>query len=94
MMSGRWLIMHHVATLIAQRQEVQGLIQNYNRAGGLTRSSLSIPTAVQEFVLGGYDAEATTAYNRNLSDISTLKDPHSKDASQRYHAHQYTNGTT
>ncbi|MFS7889370.1 putative mannose-6-phosphate receptor binding domain superfamily, glucosidase 2 subunit beta [Helianthus anomalus] len=50
--------------------------------------------AVQEFVLGGYDVEATNAYNRNLSDISTLKDPHSKDASQRYQAHQYTNGTT
>ncbi|XAR66833.1 hypothetical protein NMG60_11013182 [Bertholletia excelsa] len=49
--------------------------------------------AVQEFILGLYDAEATTAYNQNLSDISTLKDPRSKDASQRYHAHQYTNGT-
>ncbi|XP_062078223.1 protein OS-9 homolog isoform X2 [Humulus lupulus] len=48
---------------------------------------------VQEFILGEYDAEATTAYNQNLSDISTLKDPRSKDASQRYHAHQYTNGT-
>ncbi|XP_071729578.1 protein OS-9 homolog [Rutidosis leptorrhynchoides] len=49
---------------------------------------------VQEFVLGEYDAEATVSYNRNLSDISTLKDPRSKDASQRYHAHQYKNGTT
>ncbi|KAL4654224.1 hypothetical protein ACB092_01G362400 [Castanea dentata] len=49
--------------------------------------------AVQEFVLGQYDAEATAAFNQNLSDISELKDPHSKDASQRYHAHQYTNGT-
>lgn len=49
---------------------------------------------VQEFVLGEYDAEATAAYNQNLSDVSTLKDPRSKDASQRYHAHQYTNGTT
>lgn len=48
---------------------------------------------VQEFVLGQFDAEATAAFNRNLSDISTLKDPRSKDASQRYHAHQYTNGT-
>ncbi|KAM6553274.1 hypothetical protein CsatB_014036 [Cannabis sativa] len=48
---------------------------------------------VQEFILGEYDAEATAAYNQNLSDISTLKDPRSKDASQRYHAHQYTNGT-
>ncbi|KAF2310558.1 hypothetical protein GH714_014456 [Hevea brasiliensis] len=48
---------------------------------------------VQEFVLGVYDEEATAAYNQNLSDVSTLKDPRSKDASQRYHAHQYTNGT-
>ncbi|MBA0645768.1 hypothetical protein Goklo_013824 [Gossypium klotzschianum] len=48
---------------------------------------------VQEFVLGVYDEEATSAFNQNLSDISTLKDPRSKDASQRYHAHQYTNGT-
>ncbi|KAL2929810.1 Protein OS-9-like protein [Bienertia sinuspersici] len=47
----------------------------------------------QEFVLGLYDPEATSAYNQNLSDLSILKDPHSKDASQRYHAHQYTNGT-
>ncbi|MBA0736631.1 hypothetical protein Gogos_010162 [Gossypium gossypioides] len=48
---------------------------------------------VQEFILGVYDEEATAAFNQNLSDISTLKDPRSKDASQRYHAHQYTNGT-
>ncbi|GFS35707.1 ER lectin-like protein [Actinidia rufa] len=48
---------------------------------------------VQEFVLGDYDAESTAAYNQNLADVSTLKDPRSKDASQRYHAHQYTNGT-
>ncbi|KAL7259687.1 hypothetical protein ACSBR1_005551 [Camellia fascicularis] len=50
-------------------------------------------TVVQEFVLGVYDAEATAAFNQNLSDISTLKDPRSNDASQRYHAHQYGNGT-
>ncbi|KAK9098534.1 hypothetical protein Syun_025579 [Stephania yunnanensis] len=49
--------------------------------------------AVQEFVLGVYDAEATAAFNQNHSDVSILKDPRSKDASQRYHAHQYTNGT-
>ncbi|KAI4377318.1 hypothetical protein MLD38_014967 [Melastoma candidum] len=49
---------------------------------------------VQEYILGYHDPEATLAYNENLSDISTLKDPRSKDASQRYHAHQYTNGTT
>ncbi|CAI0388759.1 unnamed protein product [Linum tenue] len=48
---------------------------------------------VQEFVLGVYDEEATAAFNQNLKDVSTLKDPRSKDASQRYHAHQYTNGT-
>ncbi|KAG2713403.1 hypothetical protein I3760_04G175000 [Carya illinoinensis] len=48
---------------------------------------------VQEFVLGEYNAEATAAFNQNISEISTLKDPRSKDASQRYHAHQYTNGT-
>ncbi|CAI0542635.1 unnamed protein product [Linum tenue] len=49
---------------------------------------------VQEFVLGIYDEEATAAFNQNLKDVSTLKDPRSKDASQsRYHAHQYTNGT-
>ncbi|KAK3435770.1 hypothetical protein EUGRSUZ_C00480 [Eucalyptus grandis] len=49
---------------------------------------------VQEFILGRYDSEATSAFNQNLSDVSTLKDPRSKDASQRYHAHLYTNGTT
>lgn len=38
----------------------------------------------QEFVLGVYDPEATDAYHQNQSDISILKDPHSKDASQRY----------
>ncbi|CAI9100916.1 OLC1v1038106C1 [Oldenlandia corymbosa var. corymbosa] len=48
---------------------------------------------VQEYILGVYDAEATEAYHQNRSDISTLKDPRSKDASQRYHAHQFTNGT-
>ncbi|RVX05241.1 Protein OS-9-like [Vitis vinifera] len=51
------------------------------------------PVVVQEFILGVYDAEATAAFNQNLSDISTQKDPRSKDASQRYHAHQFTNGT-
>jgi hypothetical protein len=39
---------------------------------------------IQEFILGVYDEEATAAFNQNLSDISTLKDPRSKDASQRY----------
>ncbi|KAJ6838078.1 protein OS-9-like protein [Iris pallida] len=49
--------------------------------------------AVQEFYLGMFDSEATAAFNQNHSDDSLLKDPRSKDASQRYHAHQYTNGT-
>ncbi|KAA8535197.1 hypothetical protein F0562_030200 [Nyssa sinensis] len=44
---------------------------------------------VRQEVING----ATSTYNQNLSDISTVKDPRSKDASQRYHAHQYTNGT-
>ncbi|KAG7984557.1 hypothetical protein I3843_04G166500 [Carya illinoinensis] len=44
---------------------------------------------VQEFVLGEYNAEVTAAFSQNISEISTLKDPRSKDASQRYHAHQY-----
>ncbi|THG02339.1 hypothetical protein TEA_021181 [Camellia sinensis var. sinensis] len=56
-------------------------------------NAINHATVVQEFVLGVYDAEATAAYNQNLSDISTLKDPRSNDASQRYHAHQYGNGT-
>ncbi|XP_008788789.2 protein OS-9 homolog [Phoenix dactylifera] len=48
---------------------------------------------VQEFVLGLFDPEVTAAFNQNHSDVSMVKDPRSKDASQRYHAHQYTNGT-
>jgi len=44
----------------------------------------SFSQIVQEFILGEYDPEATAAFNQNLSDISTLKDPRSKDASQRY----------
>uniref|UniRef100_A0A1D1XVU6 Protein OS-9 homolog n=2 Tax=Anthurium amnicola TaxID=1678845 RepID=A0A1D1XVU6_9ARAE len=47
----------------------------------------------QEFVLGEFDPEATIAFNRNHSDISMLKDPRYKDASQRYHAHLFKNGT-
>ncbi|CAA3010802.1 OS-9 homolog [Olea europaea subsp. europaea] len=47
----------------------------------------------QEFILGVYDAKATETSNQNLSDISTLKDPRSKDASQRYYSHLFTNGT-
>ncbi|XP_056860770.1 protein OS-9 homolog [Raphanus sativus] len=41
---------------------------------------------VQEFSLGKYDAEATAAFNQNVSDVSTMK--------ERYHSHIYTNGTT
>ncbi|KAH7671902.1 protein OS-9 protein [Dioscorea alata] len=48
---------------------------------------------VQEFVLGVFDAEATAAFHETHSDDSMLKDPRSIDASQRYHAHHYTNGT-
>lgn len=48
---------------------------------------------VQEFYLGVYDENATTAFNQNLPDISILKDPRSIDASQRYHAHMFNNGT-
>lgn len=33
--------------------------------------------------MGEFDSEATAAYHQNLSDISALKDPRSKDASQR-----------
>lgn len=39
---------------------------------------------VQEFVLGEYDEETTAAFNQNISEISTLEDPRSKDASQRF----------
>lgn len=39
---------------------------------------------VQEFVLGMFDADATSVLNENHSDIFTVKDPRSKDASQRY----------
>ncbi|XP_071724435.1 protein OS-9 homolog [Rutidosis leptorrhynchoides] len=48
---------------------------------------------VEEYILGVYDAEATSAFNQIHSDTSTLKDPRSRDSSQRYHAHIYTNGT-
>jgi len=59
----------------------------------LVQLHLEDEKVVQKFVLGQYDAEATAAFNQNISEISTLEDPRSKDASQRYHAHQYTNGT-
>ncbi|CAL9073882.1 protein OS-9 homolog [Musa acuminata AAA Group] len=48
---------------------------------------------VQEFILGMFDPDATADFNQNQSDFSIVKDPRSKDASQRYHAHQFTNGT-
>lgn len=49
--------------------------------------------ATQEFVLGVFDPEATHEFNQNQPDSTLLKDPRSKDSSQRYHAHVYTNGT-
>lgn len=48
---------------------------------------------VQEFTLGVYDAEATAAFHQNSPDVSLQKDPRSKTAAQRYHAHLYRNGT-
>lgn len=54
---------------------------NINHVIGYFRLLLQV---VQEFILGIYDAEATAAVNQNLSDISRLKDPRSKDAYQRY----------
>ncbi|KAJ6832979.1 protein OS-9-like protein [Iris pallida] len=39
--------------------------------------------ALQEFYLGMFDSEATAAFKQNHSDDSLLKDPRSKDASQR-----------
>uniref|UniRef100_A0A0D6R9F1 Protein OS-9 homolog n=1 Tax=Araucaria cunninghamii TaxID=56994 RepID=A0A0D6R9F1_ARACU len=47
----------------------------------------------QQFILGVYDKEATAALHRNSPDVSLQKDPRSKTAAQRYHAHIYTNGT-
>ncbi|XP_010541931.1 PREDICTED: protein OS-9 homolog [Tarenaya hassleriana] len=48
---------------------------------------------VQEFILGNFDADATAAFNENLPEASTMKDPRSSDASLRYHSHLFTNGT-
>lgn len=48
---------------------------------------------VQEFLMGVFDPMATVDFNLNQSDATVFKDPRSKDASQRYHAHVYTNGT-
>lgn len=39
--------------------------------------------------MGEFNSEATAAYHQNLSDISALKDPRSKDASQRYEFQRY-----
>ncbi|KAG0447837.1 hypothetical protein HPP92_028147, partial [Vanilla planifolia] len=49
--------------------------------------------AVQEFFMGVFDTKATDELNQNKSDAAMVKDPRSKDASQRYHSHLYTNGT-
>lgn len=64
-------------------------IQNYTKAQHYREIAYDhvfpyVPQVVQEFVLGVYDAEATADFNQNVSDVSTVKDPHSKDASQRY----------
>ncbi|XP_024385684.1 protein OS-9 homolog [Physcomitrium patens] len=48
---------------------------------------------VQEFVLGTYDVEATSALHKNSPNVSLRKDLRSESAAQRYHAHVYTNGT-
>lgn len=48
---------------------------------------------LQQFVLGVYDERATEALHQNSPDVSLQKDPRSKTAAQRYHAHIYTNGT-
>ncbi|KAH9322309.1 hypothetical protein KI387_016948, partial [Taxus chinensis] len=47
----------------------------------------------QQFVLGVYDEAATEALRQSSPDVSVQKDPRSKTAAQRYHAHVYTNGT-
>ncbi|XP_057495045.1 protein OS-9 homolog isoform X2 [Actinidia eriantha] len=63
-------------------------------AGGTFSRSSRDPKCKIEFHLEDSPFHpSTAAYNQNLADVSTLKDPRSKDASQRYHAHQYTNGT-
>ncbi|KFK22708.1 hypothetical protein AALP_AAs49083U000300 [Arabis alpina] len=43
---------------------------------------------VQDFYLGMFDPEETAVFNQTVSDASTTA------ASQRYHSHVYTNGTT
>ncbi|GLJ36795.1 hypothetical protein SUGI_0742160 [Cryptomeria japonica] len=48
---------------------------------------------LQQFVLGVYDEKATVALHQSSPDVSLQKDPRSKTAAQRYHAHIYTNGT-
>lgn len=61
--------------------------------GKLRQVHMEDKKLVQEFVLGVYDVEATAALHRNSPDVSLQKDPRSKTAAQRYHAHLYTNGT-
>ncbi|CAL5039611.1 unnamed protein product [Urochloa decumbens] len=48
---------------------------------------------IQEYVLGEYDDDATTAYHENSTSQSAEADHHVKDISKRYHVHLYTNGT-
>jgi len=48
---------------------------------------------IQEYVLGEYDNDATTAYHENSTSEFADDDHHVKDISRRYHVHLYTNGT-
>ncbi|KAG8075149.1 hypothetical protein GUJ93_ZPchr0006g43267 [Zizania palustris] len=49
--------------------------------------------AIQEYVLGEYDADATDAYYENQTSESVDEDNKPIDISKRYHVHMYTNGT-
>ncbi|OEL27873.1 Protein OS-9-like protein [Dichanthelium oligosanthes] len=48
---------------------------------------------IQEYVLGEYDNDATTAYHENSTSEFAGDDHHVKDITKRYHVHLYTNGT-
>nr|XP_024385692.1 protein OS-9 homolog isoform X3 [Physcomitrium patens]PNR62838.1 hypothetical protein PHYPA_001262 [Physcomitrium patens] len=61
--------------------------------GHLRQFHLHDNKVVQEFVLGTYDVEATSALHKNSPNVSLRKDLRSESAAQRYHAHVYTNGT-
>eukprot|EP00252_Welwitschia_mirabilis_P010644 TRINITY_DN2403_c0_g1_i2.p1 TRINITY_DN2403_c0_g1~~TRINITY_DN2403_c0_g1_i2.p1 ORF type:complete len:233 (+),score=48.06 TRINITY_DN2403_c0_g1_i2:237-935(+) len=61
--------------------------------GKVRQVHLKDQKVVQEFILGVYDEKATEAIHQNSPDVSVQKDPRSKTAAQRYHAHVYKNGT-